>query len=1243
MKSFYLVLLFTFYGLTVNASVLTCPDPPLNDDPCELSMNPPFDLTSTGIHSGTTCCARGSNDVNGDGSSADFENLVCSNATENAAVWYEFSPDVAEDGYSIAIEVVGEANESTISVEVYAGTTDQACGVGFNSTLAAICMEDSGLLKVGNCLAADEKFYIKINSINGEEDCTDFTISFQAETCELFANDCPMAAGMSPFQVITYGPFEDGYTCFTSCLDFACPEQDSLVDCSEFMEMPTVWFKIQTDDEAAQLFTTIESNGNWDPIWTVFYGSDCDDLTVVNFGGTPSCSNGDNTPELHQTSVFDDKDTYWIMVTADPESIPATGIDDGSFEICLATTINFIVCLGELEGGQCTDESLVFEVTERDNEDLPLEGPFCQGEEVTVHISFLYDATESGADWFIGLIPKFGEGWDMSEFDFNENVPIGNGQEGVWHEAGADLAPIIQEDVPTLCTYTDENGVLQICNLLCEPCMECPETGMQIGDPLPSGYFWISTGGNAGCDNDGSPGEGWGIGSTMAQIDWEFNLKVKVFDDLDACFEEKDLSISFQPFSDGVAGCWEDPVGECLIDRAMFSPVWEIGCSEIPGGVLAQGAIICNYGITDIPVVTAIGDASTIVVNSLGNPYVAGDNDYVFEGGAGIIADSMINTSAFDQIVQYEIYAVDADLACNGIKTVIDVVVRSSSLPELDKAACSCEEGCVTIGIESLEGYAYAWNTGDATSSIEVCPDEPTTYSLTIIDDLGCIKIDSIVVDCDSLVDECIIPEMYKLVYDFYFDIFADGERDSIDYSIGEGNFFLEPDHIFYLNINLGEDTLMLPEGAYDLVYSGYNLDNWVLTTDSVVNIFLDESQSCVKVEFGLSPIAPERDLGVYYYLNRWCNSAEEFTMVTKNKGTQVESGIMWTMLDESLLPEDFPAGATIDSFIAPNLVGWFFEDLVPGGSKIGKVDVFVPGPPDVPVGQVLNHMLYLELENSDGTVEEEYGKVNKSQLVLCSYDPNDKMVEPNAENGYTFIEEDELVYTIRFQNTGNAPATYIEIRDTLSEFLDVESVTYIQGSHDEYLTISRIEDRVLVFQFDNINLPDSTSDLEGSQGHLIFTVELAENVVEGTLIENTAHIYFDSNPAVVTNTTQNVLFPDMDGDGFLSVMDCNDEDADINPDAVDIPGNGIDEDCDGVDAEVVSVEEAVGFDVQITPNPSNDIFNITVDRATDVRYVVLDVMGREVRRGLIQGQQGSIRLGNEANGVYLLMLSTED
>jgi hypothetical protein len=52
--------------------------------------------------------------------------------------------------------------------------------------------------------------------------------------------------------------------------------------------------------------------------------------------------------------------------------------------------------------------------------------------------------------------------------------------------------------------------------------------------------------------------------------------------------------------------------------------------------------------------------------------------------------------------------------------------------------------------------------------------------------------------------------------------------------------------------------------------------------------------------------------------------------------------------------------------------------------------------------------------------------------------------------------------------------------------------------------------------------LPDSASNPSGSQGFVQYRIKPLANLLAGTQIENTAHIYFDFNPAIVTNTTEN-------------------------------------------------------------------------------------------------------------------------
>jgi hypothetical protein len=54
--------------------------------------------------------------------------------------------------------------------------------------------------------------------------------------------------------------------------------------------------------------------------------------------------------------------------------------------------------------------------------------------------------------------------------------------------------------------------------------------------------------------------------------------------------------------------------------------------------------------------------------------------------------------------------------------------------------------------------------------------------------------------------------------------------------------------------------------------------------------------------------------------------------------------------------------------------------------------------------------------------------------------------------------------------------------------------------------------------------LPDSLTDPIGSKGYFIFSIKRL-NSVPGTTINNTASIYFDFNPPIITNTTSNTYY----------------------------------------------------------------------------------------------------------------------
>jgi hypothetical protein len=84
----------------------------------------------------------------------------------------------------------------------------------------------------------------------------------------------------------------------------------------------------------------------------------------------------------------------------------------------------------------------------------------------------------------------------------------------------------------------------------------------------------------------------------------------------------------------------------------------------------------------------------------------------------------------------------------------------------------------------------------------------------------------------------------------------------------------------------------------------------------------------------------------------------------------------------------------------------------------------------------------------------------------------------------------------------------------------------------------------VLTIRFDNILLPDSTSDEPNSHGVVKYTLHLRGGLAPGTAIPNTAAIYFDFNDPVVTNEVLSIT-PD-----FFITEHPVDQDVDVGENA---------------------------------------------------------------------------------------------
>jgi hypothetical protein len=150
--------------------------------------------------------------------------------------------------------------------------------------------------------------------------------------------------------------------------------------------------------------------------------------------------------------------------------------------------------------------------------------------------------------------------------------------------------------------------------------------------------------------------------------------------------------------------------------------------------------------------------------------------------------------------------------------------------------------------------------------------------------------------------------------------------------------------------------------------------------------------------------------------------------------------------------------------------------------------------------------------------------------VSVASFDPNDKQAVPTGYGVEHFIEKNtDIQYHLRFQNTGTDTAYTVVLLDSLSLYVDPRSV--VPGASSHPFDVDILEGNVLRFRFDNINLPDSTANLEGSQGFVKYNIQQVPNNPEGTVIHNQAAIYFDNNAPILTNTTTHTI-----GKKFIAV-----------------------------------------------------------------------------------------------------------
>ncbi len=214
---------------------------------------------------------------------------------------------------------------------------------------------------------------------------------------------------------------------------------------------------------------------------------------------------------------------------------------------------------------------------------------------------------------------------------------------------------------------------------------------------------------------------------------------------------------------------------------------------------------------------------------------------------------------------------------------------------------------------------------------------------------------------------------------------------------------------------------------------------------------------------------------------------------------------------------------------------------------------------------------------------------------VRNSYDPNEKQEAFAGTGTANILPGTELNYTILFQNLGNDDAIDIYIIDTLDTALEPASFQFISSSHEPVITFH--QGNIVRFEFKNIYLPAASVNEPASHGYVNYKIYAPHFLPNGTQIQNTAHIFFDFNPAIVTNTVTHII----------------DLTSGIN-----------------------TTEEST---IQFYPNPAVNDLHIQQDDAQESTVEIFDITGKRVHFSNVKGS-GSIEVSQLAKGSYILTVT---
>lgn len=662
-------------------------------------------------------------------------------------------------------------------------------------------------------------------------------------------------------------------------------------------------------------------------------------------------------------------------------------------------------------------------------------------------------------------------------------------------------------------------------------------------------------------------------------------------------------TIEYQICSTGVCDTATITINVCHIPQINFGTIINPSCGT-PGSItLTNLPPVGNWTLEQTKngaTTTTTGSGTSITLNNL----TVGTYTYKVTNAEGCYSITG------DQIDLYFPYMINASAVGTYVDTNGDGVVSMGDYIHYQYSVTNngtCAINNIAIGVYPnttmvITGGPIATLQPGTTNNTTLKAIRPIKQSEI---NAGTVHLDNGITVEGNFVRDVIADTPLVIPNGFRLNAFLDTNNNGIQDN-GEANFTLGN---YNYQVNNGPMHSVSSNTPY-FIYEGnvattYNFSYTIrspystyhtLTTSSHNNIHITTNGGIVTYNFPVRTI-PYQDLAVYLHIGTPPRPGFQYTSYISyknNSNAVVSSGtVTFTKNSQVTIASTTPN-------VSSNATGFTynFTNLQPYETRLITVIMNVPTIPTVALGNQLTNTA--SITSLPGDIDLQNNTSSLTQTIVGSYDPNDKAESHGGKIVHSiFTTSDYLTYTVRFENTGTANAQTVKITDLLDAKLDQTSVKMINASHA--YSLDRI-DNALTWTFYDINLPPSVSQTTAvGKGYVVFQIKPKPGYAIGNIIPNTANIYFDFNPAIITNT-------------------CNTEFV-----------------------STLNTEDFKAGNLSFYPNPVKDKLNLNLINSGNIdSYSISDVTGKQILNQKVNSANVEIDFSGFSKGIYLIKVTSE-